>query len=134
MPRNPFDLTFDPIGGTSEKRKRNVSSRIRNDLMTKPKKCAYCRKTDAMHLHHIRGFAKGGSDRKGNLVQLCANCHYKIHHGQITDEQLKRRLGIKIKNKRSTKKKKTKRKSSGGNYWINPITGRKEKVQPLFKW
>ncbi len=66
----------------------------------------YCRKNESMHLHHIRGFAKGGSDRKNNLVPLCANCHYKIHHGIITTEQLKRRLGIKI-----TKNKKIKRKS-----------------------
>jgi hypothetical protein len=89
------------------KRKRKVSTKTRKELMYKPKKCAYCRKNESMHLHHIRGFAKGGSDRKTNLVPLCANCHYKIHHRIITTEQLRRRLGIKIKpkSKKSTKRK-----------------------------
>jgi len=34
--------------------------------------------------------------------------------------------------KKRISKKKSKRKSSDDDYWINPITGRKEKAQSLF--
>lgn len=96
------------IPSLQPKRTRNIKSKTRRDLMYKPKKCAYCRKSEAMNIHHIRGFAKGGSDKTTNLVPLCANCHYKVHHGLITTEQLKRRLGI-IISKKTTKRKHKKR-------------------------
>lgn len=92
-----------------KERKRKISSSTRRCLMYKPRKCAYCRKNESMHLHHVRGFAKGGSNREHNLVPLCANCHYKIHHGIITTEQLKRRLGIKTIPRKSVRKRKVKR-------------------------
>ncbi|MEM5878933.1 MAG: HNH endonuclease signature motif containing protein [Candidatus Aenigmatarchaeota archaeon] len=99
-----FDVKIQPPY-LYPKRKRKVKSSIRKKLMYKPRKCVYCRKHEAMHLHHVRGFAKGGSDKESNLVPLCANCHYKIHHGIITTEQLKRRLGIKTKLRKKSKRK-----------------------------
>lgn len=97
-----FDIELPSL--YEKEKRRKISSRTRKELMYKPKKCAYCRKNEAMHLHHIRGFAKGGSDRRSNLVPLCANCHYKFHHGNISTDQLKRRLGIKIKPRNKSKK------------------------------
>jgi 5-methylcytosine-specific restriction endonuclease McrA len=109
MARNTFEinLNYNPLTGKPYKRERKpIRSKIKKELLYQPRKCQYCRKLKAQHLHHIRGFAKGGSDRKSNLIALCAYCHQRVHSGEITTEQLKRRLGIKvIKNKKSTKRK-----------------------------
>jgi len=54
---NSFEIK--PISLFEKESKRKVSFRVRKELMYQPKKCAYCRKNEAMHLHHIRGFAMG---------------------------------------------------------------------------
>lgn len=33
-----------------------------------------------VHAHHIVPKSQGGSDRFGNLVTLCADCHARVHH------------------------------------------------------
>jgi 5-methylcytosine-specific restriction endonuclease McrA len=128
MTRNPFgiSLKYDPITGKPYKRQRKpIKSKIRRELLYKPKKCAYCRRLPAQETHHIRGFAKGGSDRKSNLVGLCAYCHRRITSREITEEQLKKRLGIKvIKNKKSSKRKS--RKKEYNPFGIKPI-----KIKPI---
>jgi 5-methylcytosine-specific restriction endonuclease McrA len=101
---NPFD---------TKKKRKPIKPKIRKTVLTKPKKCAYCRKLPAQHIHHIRGVASGGSNRKGNLIGLCGYCHHRVTVGEITNEQLKRRLGIKV-----SKPKKTKRHRREYNYGI----------------
>jgi len=111
-------MGFDYGSLWDEPRKRNVKGKTRKELMYKKKNCQYCRKNEVMHLHHIRYVVKGGSDRKSNLIGLCANCHYKVHHGLITTNQLKRRLGIPIKPKKISRIKK-KRKSRDDGYFLH---------------
>lgn len=35
-----------------------------------------------LQVHHIHELSDGGSDAPENVVALCPNCHYKVHHGQ----------------------------------------------------
>lgn len=72
-------------------------------------KCENCKKTLnglRPHIHHKDKNPK--NNKKSNLMLLCPNCHSKKH----------------IKDKPINK--------GNGAYWVNPLTGRKEKVQPLF--
>jgi hypothetical protein len=96
MVRNPFgiSLKYDPITGKPYKRQRKpIKSKIRRELLYKPKKCAYC--------------------------------HRRITSREITEEQLKKRLGIKvIKNKKSSKRKS--RKKEYNPFGIKPI-----KIKPI---
>ncbi len=130
MARNPFDigLDYDPLTGKKLRgRRKPVKSKTRKELLYKRRKCQWCRRNKVQHLHHVKGVAKGGSNRKSNLIALCAYCHQRVHSGEITSMQLKRRMGIKIKKK---KKSKRKRKKSSGTYITN-IFGQKVKVPDL---
>jgi 5-methylcytosine-specific restriction endonuclease McrA len=95
-----------PKGGIfgEERKRKPIKSSIRKSVLTKPKMCAYCRNRPSQQVHHIRGVAKGGSDRKSNLIGLCGYCHHRVTVGEITNEQLKRRLGIKTIKKSKSKK------------------------------
>lgn len=57
-------------------------------------KCAVCGKP-IEHIHHIVPRHLGGSNTVENLVGLCAECHQKVHSGEIElDEKgLKKRFG-----------------------------------------
>lgn len=44
--------------------------------------CAVCGKEDAMR-HHIQSRGAGGSDAPQNLVNLCFECHRKVHDGKL---------------------------------------------------
>lgn len=35
-----------------------------------------------LQVHHIHELSDGGSDAPENVVALCPNCHYRVHHGQ----------------------------------------------------
>jgi hypothetical protein len=82
--------------GEPERKRKPIKSKIRKELLYARKKCQYCRRLSAQHLHHIRGVASGGSNRERNLARLCAYCHQRVTSGEITTNQLKRRLGIKV--------------------------------------
>lgn len=73
----------------------------------KCEKCGRSLKGIRPHIHHKDKNPK--NNKKSNLILLCPNCHSKQH--------------LKDKPKTPTK----------GKYWFNPLTGRKEKVQPLFR-
>ena len=64
------------------------------------------------HIDHIKEFSKGGSDKEDNLQALCPNCH-----AEKPEEERYR----------------NKKRKKSGQYWVNPLTGRKEKYNPLFK-
>lgn len=77
-----------------------------------------------------------------NCFLVCLKHHRratKIKKIKIRDRWTRATLGhktikLKVGYKKSRKKKYIrKRKHSRGTYWINPLTGRKEKVQPLFR-
>lgn len=115
MPKNILGSPFD-----REKKRKPIKPKIRKDVLTKPKKCAYCRKLPSQHIHHIKGVASGGSNRKNNLIGLCGYCHHRVTVGEITNEQLKRRLGIKIK-KTTRRKNRKRRESNPYGIKIEPI-------------
>lgn len=48
--------------------------------------CAYCGKP-AEDLHHIIPKSQGGSSNEINLIPLCRQDHYEIHHGIHTERK-----------------------------------------------
>lgn len=49
-------------------------------------RCQMCGSTDRLEVHHIMLRHCGGADHPYNLVVLCAACHDRIHHNQITEQ------------------------------------------------
>ena len=82
-----------------------VPSKLKREKMLKPRKCKWCRKHPAQELHHIDGNPR--NNKPDNLIALCGTCHIRASRGEITKEQLRKRLGIKKKAKRITRKKRT---------------------------
>ncbi|AUX09244.1 hypothetical protein AArcSl_1615 [Halalkaliarchaeum desulfuricum] len=35
-----------------------------------------------LHVHHIHELSRGGADTPNNVIALCPNCHYRVHHGE----------------------------------------------------
>lgn len=89
-------------------------------------RCKDCRKVLVVEeFHHVKHVANNGKSTTGNLVALCPECHRKRHI---------REAALKLDKKRLNKQPKTNnsfsllpKKKSRGNYWTNPITGKKEK-------
>ena len=44
-----------------------------------------------LHAHHVDELSGGGDDAPENVIALCPNCHYRVHHGR-DGEQFNRRL------------------------------------------
>jgi len=44
--------------------------------------CKFCEDTENLHTHHIVPRSAGGSDKKENLMTVCASCHSKIENSQ----------------------------------------------------
>lgn len=48
-----------------------------------------------LHAHHIDELSSGGEDTLENVIALCPNCHYRVHHardGEQFNEMLAERL------------------------------------------
>ena len=147
MPRNAFNFGLKPVkmGGfrlpSQKSSKRTLGIRDKQILYRRAKgRCEACRRKidfDEMHSGHKNAASKGGSATLRNSVCICARCN-KLQ-GTDSWATFMKKMGksntrsVTSGKKRSPSKKKSKGKSSSGNYWINPLTGRKEKVQPLFR-
>ncbi len=46
----------------------------------RPKACSTCGSRDNIELHHIIPLAAGGTNDYYNLINLCHDCHMKLHH------------------------------------------------------
>jgi len=61
-------------------------------FMDKNKTCKICGIHEGegidFHTHHIKPRAKGGSDSKENLIDICNDCHYSIHYPDHEDGEL----------------------------------------------
>ena len=121
MPRNVyFDLKSVKIPKISlfdyaksgKKVRVPVPISLQKEIFIRSKgKCERCKKSLKglkPHIHHKDKSPK--NNKKSNLILLCPNCHSKQHL-----------------NDRPTNKPGTKR-----EYWINPITGKRERVKPFF--
>lgn len=82
-----------------------VPSKLKREKMLKPRKYKWCRKHPAQELHHIDGNPR--NNKPDNLIVLCGTCHITATRGEITKEQLRKRLEIRKKAKRITRKKRT---------------------------
>lgn len=114
------DIYGNPL---SKKNKREpVYKSQKNEVLARQRnKCATCRKLLDMrytHIDHVKEVYKGGTSSISNLQALCANCHNIKTH----EDKLK-----KIEQKRKATK------SSNDAYFINHITGKKEKPINIFR-
>ena len=114
------DIYGIPFSKTNKR--EPVAKSQKNEVLSRQKnRCAKCKKSldmRATHFDHIKEVHKGGKSRIYNLQALCANCHnIKTHK-----EKLK-----KVEKRRKTNN------SITGNYFINPITGKKEKATNIWK-
>jgi 5-methylcytosine-specific restriction endonuclease McrA len=39
-----------------------------------------------LHAHHIHELSDGGTDTPDNVIAICPNCHYQVHHGKNGSE------------------------------------------------
>src|SRR2546425_8235874 len=71
-------------GGSSAGRRRLTPAQQKNCIMMAGK-CLGCGEKDIRILivHHLKPFAKGGSNRPSNLTVLCGTCHTKADKGLI---------------------------------------------------
>ncbi|WP_234796332.1 HNH endonuclease [Mycobacteroides chelonae] len=63
----------------------------RAEIRKRDKVCRACGKTPeqnraALHVHHLKPFRYGGTNRPENLVALCDSCHHVIE--AVTDQAL----------------------------------------------
>lgn len=110
-----YDILGNPIRKINKR--EPISQSQRNEILARQKnKCNRCKKLldmRAKHFDHIKEVYKGGKSRIDNLQALCANCHNIKTHDEKLHKVEKRR-----KNNSSDK----------GDYIINPLTGKKEKI------
>ena len=61
------------------------NKRIVNKKLLKDKKgmCEICHRYTQTEKHHIKTKGSGGDDSEDNLIEVCRNCHTKIHTGEI---------------------------------------------------
>lgn len=67
------------------------NARIENKKLINQKahKCEYCHKRNCYtNTHHIKSKGSGGGDTEENLIELCSNCHRKVHDGIIKKQDL----------------------------------------------
>lgn len=131
-------LAFKPINilGSTKKGKRRQLTHAQQKWGwdNKSHTCTICGKrvtkiTEA-EFDHSRAYSKSGATNLANVKIVHRSCNRQ--KGNKSLSATKKFLGIKYKIK---KRKNTKKKSSNKRaYWVNPITGRKEKIQPLFQW
>ncbi|MBU3957970.1 MAG: HNH endonuclease [Nanoarchaeota archaeon] len=149
MPRNPFEINIKSLKvgriglydstKKSSNGKRTLGIRDKQILYRRAKKkCESCGRKidfDEMHSGHKNAASKGGSATLRNSVCVCARCN-KLQ-GTDSWATFMKKMGksnthsVTSGKKRSVSKKKIKRNIPEGNYWINPLTGRKEKSNPF---
>src|SRR3989338_2314402 len=141
MSRNPWDIQMKPINllGTPKKVKKRQLTNAQKVFAWENRShtCNICGKRvtkfSEAEFDHTRAHSKSGATNLSNVKIVHRACN-RIK-GKKSLSETKKLLGIKSKpKKRKTTTKKSTKKFSTGNYWINPLTGRKEKVKSLFRF
>ena len=70
------------IGGMLARKRKLIDKKVKKQSV---KKCKFCELDDyaLLHCHRIVPGEDGGRYTDSNVVVACANCHTKIHDGQI---------------------------------------------------
>jgi hypothetical protein len=133
------EMSFAAFGSnvSSKKKKRTLGIRDRQILYRRAKKkCEACDRRiefDEMHAGHKNAASKGGSTTLRNSVCICARCN-KLQGTDSWATFMKKMGKSKTTSVTSAKRKISKRKKqSEGRYWVNPLTGKREKLNPLFR-
>lgn len=52
--------------------------------------CSFCLENDVntLEIHHIHEVSEGGSSEAENLILVCSNCHSKITHREISQQEV----------------------------------------------
>ncbi len=45
--------------------------------------CQLCGSHRHLQMHHIKPRSQGGDNTENNLLTLCRECHYAVHHGTM---------------------------------------------------
>ena len=61
---------------------------VKSNFFVMDQMCSICKKqTKDIHVHHIVPKSRGGSDKKENLINVCLDCHSKIHDVSFKGEK-----------------------------------------------
>ncbi len=117
------EITHDIYGNPlkRENKREPITKSQKNEVLARQKnRCANCRKLLDMRtveFDHIKEVYRDGKSRVNNLQAFCSDCHkIKTHNHRLK----------KIENKRKINN------QNNGNYWINPLTGKREKLNNLW--
>ncbi len=115
-------ITTDIYGNPlkSKPKRQSVAQSTKRAIEIKQRgKCALCHRPliGSKHFDHIRPVHRGGKSTTDNLRAICASCHDRRHilEKAAKMDKKKRNEGIKPK----------------GQTWVNPITGRTERISPF---
>ena len=88
-----YDTAGTPLWrGTT---KRTATAAQLKALIARDGGCGGCGCHPALcQAHHIRPVSQGGRTTIANMVLLCWNCHYKVHHHQWTVVRRHGRFGL----------------------------------------
>jgi len=78
----------------------NISENIKNKILQRADcKCEIikgqydvqrCNNTYGLSIHHIKYKSRGGKNNLDNLILVCMQCHYDIHHSSKSPEWTKK--------------------------------------------
>lgn len=137
MARDIFgnEMSVDIYGRSIKENKREPTKASQKSTVfdNQNGKCWKCKnqlKLGHTQYHHLKFVSRGGKTKTNNLVALCANCHSELHKEEKSKQadkgkkEPKQDYGILGFNPNKPQKqiKQT---------WINPLTGKKEKFNPI---
>lgn len=67
--------------------KKKITTKKRKEInKSGSSPCQICKNVTFLQTHHIEGRNIPNANRASNLIDICANCHNEIHHGEIIIE------------------------------------------------